>query len=306
MSKKKNKGISGSQTVTFRVSGEEMTKKSGYNLDYVIEAFSNADNLIKKTYLALNNRERFTENDAEKLTIRLTEVKEGSLLSELCVQYQSIVAPAMPFIISNQDFIVETIKDAYEYLKAKISAKKEGKPVKVVQKVGASGINVSNNQGTIIIMTPQGLPNVAEKLNQPITDLAQSIDGKNVTKVGIGTSNSLQHEEAVTIDSKDKDLFVGTTVTTDDEFQFVGKIISGNYETNRGRITISSSDHDDLEDGQTYSIEISPDLHAEEKWKEMFLTERPYYGKCRYQKNQEGAFKVSKLIITDWDETNWN
>ena len=132
MSKKKNKGISGSQTITFRVSGEEMTKKSGYNLDYVIEAFSNADNLIKKTYLALNNRERFTENDAEKLTIRLTEVKEGSLLSELCVQYQSIVAPAMPFIISNQDFIVETIKDAYEYLKAKISAKKEGKPVKVV------------------------------------------------------------------------------------------------------------------------------------------------------------------------------
>lgn len=205
MSEKENKGISGSQMITFRVSGKEMTKESGYNLDYVIEAFSNADNLIKKTYLALNNRERFMEHDAEKLTVRLTDVKEGSLLSELCVQYQSIIAPAMPFIISNQDFIVETIKDAYEYLKTKISAKKEGKPVEVVQKAGASGINVNNNQGTIIITTPQGLPNVAEKLNQPITDLAQSIDGKNVTKVGIGTSNSLQHEEAVTIDSKDKD-----------------------------------------------------------------------------------------------------
>lgn len=305
MSKKKEKGISGSQTVTFRVSGSEMTKSIGYNLDYVIEAFENADNLIKKTYLALNDRERFMEHDAEKLTIRLTEVKEGSLLSELCVQYQSIVAPAMPFIISNQDFIVETIKDAYEFLKAKISAKKEGKTVDVIQKAGTSGININNNSGTVVITAPQGLPKVAERLNQPITDLAQSIDGKNVSKIGIGSNGSLQNE-VVTIDNKDKDLFVGTSVTTDDEFQFVGKIISGNYETNRGRITISSSEHDDLEDGQTYSVEISPDLHAEEKWKEMFLTERPYYGKCKYQKNQEGTFKVSKLIITDWDETNWN
>ena len=127
MSEKENKGVTGSQTMTFRVSGNEMTKKTGYNLDYVIEAFSNADNLIKKTYLALNDRERFMEHDAEKLTVRLTEIKEGSLLSELCIQYQSIIAPAMPFIISNQDFIMETIKDSYEFLKAKISAKKEGK-----------------------------------------------------------------------------------------------------------------------------------------------------------------------------------
>lgn len=303
MSKKKDQGVTGSQKVTFRVSGNEMTKKIGYNLDYVIEAFSNADNLIKKTYLALNDKERFMEHDAEKLTVRLTEVKEGSLLSELCIHYQSIIAPAMPFIISNQDFIMETIKDSYEFLKAKISAKKEGKTVDVIQKAGTSGININNNTGTVVITTPQGLPNVADKLNTPLTELAQSVDGKKITGIEIGAQDTKSAN--IRLDAKDKDIFGGTTVTTDDEFQFSGKIISGNYETNRGRIEISSSEHDDLEAGQTYSVEINPELHAEETWKEMFLTDRPYYGKCTYQRNQEGTFKVQKLIITDWDESQW-
>jgi hypothetical protein len=84
----------------------------------------------------------------------------------------------MPFIISNQDFIMETIKDSYEFLKAKISAKKEGKTVDVIQKADASGININNNSGTVVITTPQGLPNVADKLNTPLTELAQSVDGK--------------------------------------------------------------------------------------------------------------------------------
>lgn len=303
MSEKENKGVTGSQTITFRVSGNEMTKKTGYNLDYVIEAFSNADNLIKKTYLALNDRERFMEHDAEKLTVRLTEIKEGSLLSELCVQYQSIIAPAMPFIISNQDFIMETIKDSYEFLKAKISAKKEGRAVDVVQKAGTNVVNINNNSGTVVITTPQGFPNVADKLNQPLTELAQSVDGKKITGIDIGTQKTTSSN--IHLDVKDKDIFSGTTVTTDNEFQFSGKIISGNYETNRGRIEISSSENTDLEVGQAYSAEINPELHAEKTWKEMFLTDRPYYGKCTYQKNQEGTFKVQKLIITDWDESQW-
>ncbi|KRL97452.1 hypothetical protein [Liquorilactobacillus satsumensis] len=70
------KGLTGKQGLTFRISGKEMSKEKGYKLDAILSTLQDADNLIKSTYLSLNNRRRFTDNDDEKIEISVTNSED--------------------------------------------------------------------------------------------------------------------------------------------------------------------------------------------------------------------------------------
>ena len=57
-----------------------------------------------------------------------------------------------PILIENGQFIFDTIKTSYEFLKTKISNTKEGKTVEINQTVDNQGIAVSNTgSGTVTI-----------------------------------------------------------------------------------------------------------------------------------------------------------
>lgn len=302
--------VSGSQNLSFRVSGDEMTHDQGYQLDYVLSSLEDIQNLITKTYLALNERQRFTENDGEKLVVRLKEVQEGSLWTLLQVDYNALVVPASVFIASNPDFVLSTIKDSYKFLKARFKAEKEGKNVHIEQKADVGGMTINDSfngdNQTINIIMPVGMEKVAEKLQPQFSKLAENIDGENVKEISIGDSLSPDNNnEVIKLNKKDKQIFLGQISESEDEFQIFGKITSGNFETNKGRIEITQSDSDDLTVGQSYPVAINEELHAEDSWRQMFLKIRPYYCRCNFSKMANGQFKVKQVIITDWDEERW-
>lgn len=302
--------VTGSQNISFRVSGDEMTHDRGYQLDYVLSSLENVQDLITKTYLALNERQRFTESDGEKLIVRLKEVQEGSLWTLLQVDYNSLIVPATAFIAANPDFVLSTIKDSYSFLKAKFKAEKEGKAVHVEQKAEAGSMAIhdsfNGDNQTINIVIPAGMDKVAEQLQPQFSKMTENIDGKKVKSISIGDSlSSSGSDEPIKFDINDKEVFSGKTFLSEDEFQILGKITSGNFETNRGRIEIVQSDSDELIIGRVYTAVIDEELHAEEVWKQMFLTKRPYYCKCRYNKASNGQLKLKEVIITDWDNERW-
>ncbi|MCV3318976.1 hypothetical protein [Pediococcus pentosaceus] len=300
------KGLSGSQKLQVHVSGPEMNKSKGYKLDDVISSLQDVQNLINKTYLALNDRRRFTDKNSEKIVLRVDDFKEGSLIADLNIVYSDIVVPIMPIVASNPDFFIDVIKNAYKFLKTKLKAESEGKEVQTVINNESTAVNVMNNNGTIVINSPQGMDQVASSLQPEFTKLAQNIDTTGVSNISLSSLSNNDVSNSLELNQEDRRIFSGNVMTSDDIYTIIGKITSGNFETNSGRILIIESNTDAIAKGQTYNVTINKELHAEERWKEMFLSERPYY--CSYSGKFDASqgFKVTKVNITDWDEDNWN
>lgn len=297
---------SGSSTMSVRIAGKGLDPEKGYDLDAVLESLQSVDNLVKKTYLAAYGRSRFTDNDAEKIDVKLKTWRKGSLWSDLVIGFNTVVLPSLPYVVENKEFIWESIKGSYEFLKAKLTAEKEGKTVTINQEAGNTGmsvINTGNSQVTINVS--QGLPQVAEAVQPAIQELTSKINDKSTSTISIVKNpNSVAPAEKIELDSKDKDTFGLGTFTSDQDVAIVGKIIAGNYDTNSGKIEITKSATHDIKEGTTYRLKIDKELHAEEKWKEMFLTVKPYF--CRYTLGGSSRDKVIEIIITDWDEGNWD
>lgn len=295
----------GASKLSVRVSGTALNAETGYELEAVITSLQSVENLVKKTYLAAYDRARFTDNDADNVSINLMAWRKGSLWSDLQINYRDVILPTIGFVAENKEFVWEIIKDSTKFLRTKLKAEKEGKSVQVKQ-TSKSGVNISaTDGGTVIITVPEDLPKIAEQLQGPLENLTQQVDGKKVSSIDLtnGTDTSEKKTEKITLDVEDKATFGSATFTSNDEVEIRGKIVSGNFETNTGRIEVISSSVRDIEVGISYRLRISKDLHAEEKWKEMFLTPRPYY--CKYTLGGPNRDKVTEIIITDWNEADW-
>lgn len=295
--------LNGSQRIRLRITGDEMNAEKGYELDSVVTSLTNFEKLVNKTYLHINDRDRFREGDSEKISIRLMEVREGSFLSELEITYESVILPVVPLVLNNREMIWGAIKNSYEFIKAKTLAKKEGKEVVVTQTANDNGININDNSGTVNIHVNRGIPALSEKLKPEFDSMTKNIDGRKVTGIEISEQRDGGSLQTLSLDNNDKELFKISTSTDDNEIQIVGKIIGGNYVSQNGKIEVTDSN--ELPVGE-YRFSVSENLHAEAKWREMFLLERPYYCKRRFQYNPSNSeIKIIELIITDWDEDQW-
>jgi hypothetical protein len=304
---KENKNeYTGSTTLSIRVAGPEMDKNRGYDLDAVISALQDSQTLIRKTYLATQGRARFTEKDFDNFQVRLMEWRPGSLWSDLSLNFQNVVLPVLPFVADNREFIWESIKSSYTLIKAKLRAKSEGKEVTVKQETGEYGINVNNSGPGTVIVAPIGLPDIADKVQPYIEQLAQNLDGKRVDRIKVQkNADSTDESDSFTIDMDDKRLLSTVpTLTSDDINSVSGKITSGNFDTNTGKIEVTSSSVEAIKPGKSYRVRIDADLHAEDKWKQMFLTDRPYY--CKYSVSSRNPNTVVEITIVDWDESEWD
>lgn len=303
MGKKENR-FTGSSKLSIRVSGPMMQASQGYDLDSVIGALQDSQALIRKTYLAMQGRLRFTVKDYDNFQVRLKDWREGSLWSDLELFYYGVVLPSVPFVVQNKEFIWETIKSSYTFLKAKLGASAKGEEVTVRQEAGEHGINVVNQSSGTVIIVPNGLPDVASALQPYIQQLTQNIQPNRVNSIEIARDQTnISDTDKIVLDSSDKEIF-GEVTLTSDMVSISGKITSGNYDTNSGKIEISSSSVEAIKPGKVYRLKINPDLHAEQTWRDMFLIDRPYY--CKYTVSAQNPNQVTEIIITDWDEKEWN
>ncbi|WP_127848314.1 hypothetical protein [Lacticaseibacillus hulanensis] len=305
MSNQQSEGYTGSTKLSVRVAGPEMEHSNGYDLDSVIGSLRDTQTLLRKTYLAAQGRSRFTEKDYDSFQIKLVDWQSGSLLSDLTLNFQNVIIPVLPFISDNREFIWEALKSSYTFIKAKLSLNAKGEKYTVRQEAGEHGVNIVNNEGGTVIVVPTGLQNVAEALQPSIAQLTQNIDTKRVARVEIRSESLNDDNGKIVFDDDDRRLFNSeSTLTSDDVFSISGKITSSNFDTNKGKIEITSSSVEMIKPGETYRIVISPELHAEDKWLEMFLQDRPYY--CKYSVSVQNPNHVIEIQIVDWDESEWD
>lgn len=295
-----------SEKLTIRLAGKEMNKEDGYQLDYILTTLQSVDKIAKKTYLHTNGGTRFTKQDEQNFSIRLMDVREGSFVSSLQIFYTDVWLPLVPVIIENREIILNSIKATFEFMKAKITATKEGKTVEIIQTTDTGGHNVNvqniSNSHVNIYVYPD-VPALAEKVTPELAAITKIVDGDQIESLEISDGDS----EPLLVSSEDQDLFSTSTYTQDEVFSVRGKIVDGDFTKLRGQIEITEASDAQIDIGETYKFRVNDNLHAENKWKMMFLEDRPYYCKKRIQidpKSVEMA-KVIELIIIDWDEQHW-
>lgn len=297
------------EKINIRISGDEMNKDDGYNLAHILKALNSFESVAKKTYLYTKGTTRFVKEDEDNFSVRLMDVTEGSFVSQLQVVYSDIVIPMIPIVIENREIIWNSLKASYEFLKAKITANKEGKEVEINQTtdLGGNNINISNvSDSKIIIYAHPELPELAEKISPELAAITKMIDGDKVSGVQIANYTDDSVVDTIDLTTDDRDLFTKSTYTEDNIFLLRGKIVDGDYTNLNGRIEVIQSETDSIAVGDIYRFKVSERLKAEDKWRQMFLEEKPYYCKKRIEVNPvKNEINVIELIIVDWDEQNW-
>lgn len=298
------------EDIQIRISGQQMNKAEGYNLSEVLATLSSFENASKKVYLSLVGKSKFSYEDKEDFTIRLMDVSEGSFLSECKIIYSSVIIPLVPVVVENKEVIWNTVKASYDFLKAKLSAKREGKEVSVNQTASEQGVNVYVDRNTgdnLTINVYPGIPEQALRLVPEFTRISKQIDGQKVNSIELSSSEKSEQKDVIFFDQQDKEIFSKRTFTEDRIFSLKGKIIDGAYSKLSGRIEVTETETDLVQVGNSYRFTVNSNLRSEEIWKQMFLEERPYYCKKRveYDPSCEEVLKILEIIIVDWDENKW-
>ncbi|MBO0423845.1 hypothetical protein [Enterococcus plantarum] len=288
-----------SQFISLRISGREMNKEIGYDLEYVLNSLSSFENMVNKTYLYLHGRNRFSESDKNKLSIKLMDVEEGSFLSVIKIVYDNVLVPATPLVVENKEMIVGIIKSSYKFLKEKIKAEKEGKDVQVTQTSGENGLNinvVNNGSGSVIIEAPRGVPEISQKLVSDFQKITKPVDGKEIDSIEIKELS--ETDGKVTFDATDKTLFEASTFTQDKEIIIIGKVLDSSYTKKNGKIQVIESD---FVKKDVYKFVMDKDIQSEEVWREMYLHEQSYVCKCKMEYNPAKNAKplIKEIVIID-------
>lgn len=298
------------ERMEFKVTGNSMNDENGFDLSSALQSLSSFENLIIKTYLQANGKQRFTVADKSNISIQLKSIRQGSLISEIGILYNSVILPTIPLLVENGQFIIDTIRMSYDFLKEKISNEKEGKTVEINQNVDNHSVAVTNTgPGNVTVNVYPGIPTYAEALAPTFQKMANSIDGDYIETISL-TGNEIKSENKVAFNMSvaDKELFQGSTVITEDLISISGKIINGNFKNQNGQIEITACTDKRVNIGDTYSFSVAENLNAEEVWKEMFLEDKPYFCSLRLYYNPAGEvpYKVQEIIIQDWDTTMWD
>lgn len=296
---------------SIKLSGNEMEKSKGYNLAPILTTLNSFEKITKKTYLHNKGTTRFTQEDENNFSIRLHEVKEGSFLSTFTIAYSDVIIPMIPLIMDNKELIWSSLKTSYDFLKAKISAEKEGKTLQINQTTDLNGNNISVNHvnnSTVNINVYPGIPDLATKIAPDIAAVTKLVDQENVSQIRFSSEDKTSEDEFIQITSEDKELFSTKTYTEDYTFSLRGKIVDGDYTNLKGQIEVFETDSKLIEVGDIYKFKVNDNLNGEENWKQMFLENRPYYCKQRIEINpmREKSIKIIEIIIVDWDKKNWN
>ncbi|OEG18871.1 hypothetical protein RV12_GL001572 [Enterococcus quebecensis] len=235
--------------------------------------------------------------------MKLMNVEEGSLIAGLKIAYSDIIVPAIPLIIENKEIIWNSIKSSYEFLKAKITAAKEGKELTITQTTDTGGNNFlvkDVSDSTVNIYVYPGVDRLADELSPEFASMAKMVDGDQISSVEF--TNSDTHDD-FKFTPEDKELFSRQTYTEDSVITITGKIYGGDFKSQSGKIDVISSSDFNVVSGDMYPFKINGNLDTEETWKEMFLEEKTYFCKKRIEINttKNPIISVLELIIIDFD-----
>ncbi|HEL7449460.1 TPA: hypothetical protein UP291_000801 [Listeria monocytogenes] len=226
------------QKVTFNISGDYLSKKDGYNLYYLSESLSLFNEIVEKTYLLVENRQHMTEKDRENVYVTIHDIREGSFETDLIIHIRDATVALLPLVSSlDSKTVWKMINEAYKYLKAVLTAKKEGDRVYISNSDSNENVSiVHSGSGDVIVNIHPDSIRLAEKISPQIAKMSNLVtDDNSVTNLYITDTSGI---DKISFDEKDKELFKKSTTWDNQTITFDGTIITANGMTVSGKIRI--------------------------------------------------------------------
>lgn len=271
---------SGVIKIKIHLEGKAFDPKEGYNLFYLSESLSNFQNLVEKTYLYTENKTQMSSVDRENLEVMLTNIEEGSFLSDAFICIRDMALPLVPLIAETKpELIWELIKQSYSYIRTTLKARKKGEGTKVEMNDSTGSLQVVDNHGDIIInnINPAVIE-VAGKTSPIYYRMAHLVtDDDRVEKITFGEEGS--PEESISLGSSEKELFKKTTYLSDEVITISGVMTRANGDSLTGRLEINDSEN--LEPGQ-YQVEFLEKETAPTILKEALFANKTFTCMVRY------------------------
>jgi len=220
------------EIITFKIEGPII--KDDYPLHEVVSILDSFHSIIDVSYLVLAGKNRMTRAERQNFRILATRAKPGSLIYDLKFVYET-VEPLLPFVpqLTSLD-VWKSSKAAYEFLKALINLRRNGKVYTV---------SAPDNQGIIVVSTPGSSPinvtqnifNIADCSLDSYKSITNQIEERRIESI----SAVDKKKEGILITNAEKKLFNPETKLEDNPVNVNGKIFDFNTEKLTGKFRVS-------------------------------------------------------------------
>jgi hypothetical protein len=265
------------ETVTLRIDGPVI--KDPYPLHDLVGILGDFHSIVDQSFLVLSGRSRITRSERLNFRILASRPQPGSYIQELQILYD-IAEPLLPLVpllpqLTSPD-IWKSAKAAYEFLKAVVSLRRQGKELTV---------SAPNNEGIVVVSAPGSQPitihqnifNIAERSEDPYKRITTHIERGRIDTITAIDGK----KEGISLSEKEKELFNPETKLEDTPVDVIGSVFDFNKDKLTGKIRvvegqpISARDYNfDLVKGQdpiTYILAMTKELVSMRCLPEIFI-----------------------------------
>lgn len=222
------------EIVTFKIDGPVI--KDPYPLHEVIAILDDFHSIVDQSYIVLSGKARLTR--AERLNFRIlaSRPRTGSYIQNLQILYD-IAEPLLPIVplvpqLTSSD-IWKSTKAAYDFLKAVISLRRNGKDPTV---------SAPNNEGIVVVSAPGSQPITINQNIFKIADRSEDYYKRITGHIEQGRIDQISatdtKKEGISLTSEEKELFNPETKLEDNPIDIVGGIFDFNKEKLSGKIRV--------------------------------------------------------------------
>ena len=280
---------SGDKNILIHVEGKAVSSSNGYELRYLLKTLSCLEDVADRTYLYAVGKNRMASKEKGNFKIIIHNIQEGSFMANLQFVLNDIVLPVTPFLLEHAGDIWTMLKYAYDFIKVKLTATREGNAV-TMNTTGDGNVvlNVSGNNNAVYVF-PQGIPELAQNILPAVSELAKSVDGENIEHLTLGDAEP----ETISIDEADKELFESRNYFWERDVFLSGKIDVANANNFRGKVHIFSNGYG-VEVGE-YPFSLDETVRNTEFLKACYLEPREY--RCRVKINFNPSKSLEEEIV---------
>lgn len=260
------------QLLEFKLEGKELELEK-YNIYYMVEGLNFSQKIIEQAYLTLINRTNITDSDRENIKIYATNIREGSLVTDIVIFIKDASISLLPIYASaNANEIWDLAKYSFDYLKAVFEANERGDKI-VYNITDSPGVIIApDNKGTIISANRDVVENANRTFNY-LKSFTNKLDEQKGLS-GFNLHDKDYENKSIEVTSAEKDIFKNEPFLEHQEVRFKGIYTNAGISTYGGKIEVT----DPLESGlinRFYNFDFI-EKSNEQLFREGYVREREY------------------------------
>lgn len=275
--------------LNFHMTGEGFKNKE-YDLKQLTKALTSVQGLVEKTYLYLNDKDKFTKSDEKKLTIHIKDIRPGSFQATLDVVMNQVILPVTPLLTAmSPEDIWNLIKETFNYLKVVLGARKKGEKV-IVKNVGNGNVSVFIN-GTDNAVNFNGIiPGLAKNLSSGFMELSKTINSDEVDSVMISDAGI---ENGIVMDEFSRNIFKNQPILEKETIEICAVITAIDGDKYSGILKVENEDKDVPQGSYRFSF-IDTDTIPINELRDAFMNDR--YFTCLLKKKMNTKDLTEEIV----------